>query len=144
EASNNGLRGLAQGAERMLESIGSAPPALLQAATGIAGVGGAGLLAFGGVTRMATGAVQLQEALGRLSERAPRAASGLETAGAAAAGLLVLFTAAAALEEYGKAQQDLEFSSLRLTKALLGPKDQVENLNDLFQLSAPQFRGFGV
>lgn len=67
--------------------IADLPPGVQQAAVGVAGFGGASLLAVGGTIKLVRAGVELSESLDRISTKGPRAAKGVNAATTATKGL---------------------------------------------------------
>lgn len=109
------LRGLVQGAEDLVDAIGSIPTPILNAAVGIAGVAGGALLLGGAVVSLLPKIVDFKDSLDQIAPKGSKAAGAIATvgkaAGAASVGLIALQVASAVFtekdvqsaEEYGQA-----------------------------------------
>jgi TP901 family phage tail tape measure protein len=93
EGANNALRTLTQNAEGAVEAFGAMPQGLQQAALGVAGFTGAGLLAVGVLSKVATSGADLIESMDVLRDKSPRAAKGIDMATKSAKALGVAMAA---------------------------------------------------
>ncbi|CAN7466123.1 phage tail tape measure protein [Pseudarthrobacter oxydans] len=88
------LRGLVQGAEDLVDAIGSIPAPVLNAGAGIAGIAGGALLLTGAVASGLPKYIEFRDSMEALAEKSPRAASGIgkvaKAAGAAAAAMVAM------------------------------------------------------
>lgn len=109
------LRGVVQGAEDLIDAIGSIPTPVLNAGVGIAGIAGGALLLTGAVATGLPKYMEFRSSMADLADKSPRAASGIgkvaKAAGAAAAAMVALQAAGAlftekevtSAEDYGQA-----------------------------------------
>lgn len=109
------LRGLVQGAEDLVDAIGSIPAPILTAGAGIAGIAGGTLLLGGALVSALPRIVEFRDSLNDIAPAGSKARNGIErvgkAAGLAAAALVTLQVAAAvfsekntkSMEEYGQA-----------------------------------------
>ena len=131
------LRGLVQGAEDLVDAIGSIPTPVLNAGAGIAGIAGGALLLTGAVASGLPKYIEFRDSLSDLADKSPRAASGLgkvaKAAGAVATAMVAMQIASAifsekqitSAEEYGNALLKVAKAS----DAAAGSRD----LDSLFQ-----------
>lgn len=135
---NGALRGLVQGAEDLVDSIGQIPGPVLQAGAGIAGTTGLVLLAGGAFTSTVPKIMEGIDAFKKLETAAPRAGAALKGAGLVAG----MFAVAGALGAIDTAITDsqIERSVGKTTSALIELSKQSSKiqqcsilLDDLFQ-----------
>lgn len=139
---NNFLRGVVQGTEDAVEALSSLPEWTLSATTGIAGVGAAALLGFGGVSKLAVSVSETREAMTSLSKTAPGMATalkGMQIAGGVAVGVTALFTALSLLQT---ATSSAPASLGQVAHAIgeLTSKGNAEALNRAFTIDSKVFK----
>jgi TP901 family phage tail tape measure protein len=125
---NGFLRGLVQNAEGAVESFGRLPSGVQQTVLGLGALTGAGLLAFGAVSKVVTSGANLLESLDAISTKSPRAASALGKVGKAA-GILAGILAATQVVDKVFGSDGGGIGSEQLTRSLLGNADAVGTFN---------------
>ena len=116
------LRGLVQGAEDLVDAVGNIPTPMLNAAGGIAGIVGGGLLLGGMLMTTLPKIMEFRTTMAALSTSAPRAAAGIgkvgKAAGVAVISLVALQIAAAVFtEKHSKSAEDYGQALLKVAKA---------------------------
>ncbi len=112
--------------------IADLPPGVQQAAVGVAGFGGASLLAVGGTIKLVRAGVDLSESLDKISAKGPRAAKGVNAVQGATKGLakglaaVGVAVAASRILDGENAQYGVE----KLTNDILTADDAFAGLND--------------
>lgn len=139
------LRGLVQGAEDLVDAIGSIPAPVLNAGAGIAGIAGA-LLLTGAVMSGLPKYIEFRDSMDDLAKKSPKAASGLEkvgkAAGAAAAAMVAVQVVGALFTEKDtKSAEDYGQAILKVAKAS-DAAGASKALDSLFQ-SWDKFAGEG-
>lgn len=131
---NDMFRSIVQGATDVLELIGQIPGPVLTAGAAITGLGGAGLLAVGGIMKGVSAVAEFKDAADSLGLSLPKLDGKLgsltKTAGAFAVGLTASMTIV------GAAGRHFEQSSIgadRMTKALGNSDTALDNLNQQFK-----------
>jgi TP901 family phage tail tape measure protein len=102
------LRGIVQGLEDMVDTVGKIPTPILNAGAGIAGIAGVTALAAGAVMTALPKFMEFKSSFDELSSKAPKAASGIEKVGKAAAAAA---TAMVALQIVGALFTDKQVKS---------------------------------
>lgn len=116
------LRGLVQGAEDLVDAIGSIPTPILNAGVGIAGIAGGALLLTGAVASGLPKYIEFRDSMEALAEKSPRAASGLgkvaKAAGAAATAMVAMqIVSALFTEKQIKSAEDYGQAILKVAEA---------------------------
>jgi len=129
------LRGLVQGAEDLVDAIGSIPTPVMNAGVGIAGIAGGVALLGGGLMTVLPRVMEFRTSMQDLAAASPRTASALgavgKAAGIAAVGMVALTVANAA---FGK--HDTEPKVEAITQAILKLQKAAgsgDGLDSLFQ-----------
>jgi TP901 family phage tail tape measure protein len=117
------LRGIVQGVEDMVDAFGKIPTPILNAGLGIAGVGGAALLAGGVLMTAVPKIMEFRSSMATLSTTAPRTAGAIgavgKAAGIAAVAFIALQVASAAFgEKHTKSAEDYGQAILGVSKAV--------------------------
>lgn len=116
------LRGLVQGAEDLVDAIGSIPAPILNAGVGIAGIAGGALLLTGAVASGLPKYIEFRDSMEALADKSPRAASGIgkvaKAAGAAATAMVAMQVVGALFtEKQIKSAEDYGQAILQVAKA---------------------------
>jgi len=135
---NGALRGLVQGAEDFVDSVGKIPAPVLQAGLGLAGVTGGMLLVGGAFVSVIPKVMDGVEAFGKLSDKAPKTAAALK--GAGIIGALFAIAGAFGTVQSAITDSEIERSVGKTTSALIALSKQsgaIQQcsilLDDLFQ-----------
>lgn len=136
-AAAEALRGLVQGLEDVVDSVGEIPAPVMNAAVGIAAVTGGVLLLGGGLMTVLPQLVAFKASQAALAVAMPRTATAMgvmsKAAGVAAVALIALVAANALLGEHDTAPK-LEETTQAIMKLNKAAKDGGEgNLDSLFQ-----------
>lgn len=126
------LRGVVQGAEKLIDAVGQIPAPLMNLGMGIAGIAGGALLLGGGLMTALPKVVEFRSSMSALADASPRAASGIgkvaKAASLAAAALvgLEIFNAIA-YDKHTQSTEQLGNAILKLNRA--ASSDGISALN---------------
>lgn len=131
------LRGLVQGAEDLVDAIGSIPAPVLNARVGIAGIAGGALLLTGAVATGLPKYMEFRTSMSELADKSPRAANGItkvaKAAGAAATAMVGLQVIGALFtEKHVTSAEEFGQAILKVAKAS-DDAGATESLDSLFQ-----------
>lgn len=131
---NDALRGLVQGLTDVVEFVGQIPGPVLTAGAAITGLGGAGLLAVGGIMKGVSAVAEFKDAADALGLKLPELDGKMgRTAHNATMLAAYMVAAGAAMNLAFEGTESATIGAERMSNALAGSKGDIEALNESFR-----------